>query len=382
MPSTHQTVSTSRASVASWLGILLVALFSLNTLGGWVRTSGSGIAIPQWPLINGSLLPPFDEPGWREVQADWERHQQMLRQRVSAGVLSAGNLGRYPADTAEFRRMFLTEYSHRLFAALAGLFLAGCLTVIMRDRSLRSTVGWPMSGAGALVLAQAAIGGFLIDQGTNTHWLFLHQGNAAAIMALVLWSLLRLLESEKPSKAGRAAPMVRRFTAIALGCAWLQLVFGALVAGSKHSEPAITTFPTIAGMYVPALWEATRPLSWNLLDNAWLHQWIHRWFAWTLVAALIVAYAAAARSAHGPRLRLALQVSATFIGIQVILGITNVLVAESPFAVALPLAHQFMGMCLFCGLVLAAYDARNEPVSAHPRAGARDVRSDELAEAV
>ena len=46
------------ASVASWLGVLFVMLFALNTIGGWVRLSGSGVAIPQWPIINGSLLPP------------------------------------------------------------------------------------------------------------------------------------------------------------------------------------------------------------------------------------------------------------------------------------------------------------------------------------
>jgi cytochrome c oxidase assembly protein subunit 15 len=352
----------SRASVASWLGLLLAMLLSLNTLGGWVRLSGSGIAIPQWPLINGSLLPPSDDAGWAGVRADWERHQAKLRERVAAGELSAGNLGRAPQTDADFKRMFLTEYGHRLLAALAGLVFAGCLTVVLRDRTLRRRVGVPMSVAGALVLFQAGLGGFLVDQGTNTHWLFLHQGNAACILACVLWSLLRLLQDGRTPSQPAARPALRRVLGACVFAAWGQLLLGALVAGSKFSAPFIDEFPTmLGGRYLPPLWEGARPLAWNLLDNAWLHQWAHRWFAWVLVLLLACSFALAARSTLGPRLRLALQVSATFVAVQIVLGITSVLVAGSLHGAALPLAHQLMGMCLFCAIVLAWYDARHEP---------------------
>lgn len=353
---------TSHASVASWLGVLFVMLLTLNTLGGWVRISGSGIAIPQWPLINGSLLPPVDDQGWLAVRADWESHQDRLRERVRLGELSEANLGRAPADLREFRGMFLTEYGHRLMAALAGLALAGALTVVARDAALRRRVGVPMSLAAVLVVAQAALGGFLVDQGTNTHWLFLHQGNAGLIMACVLWSLLRLLEplsSGVPAPASH--PRFARLVACAACAAWLQLLVGALVAGSKFNAAFVTEFPTMMnGSYFPPLWESQRSLSWNLLDNAWLHQWSHRWFALALVVILVASYVAASRVAIGARLKLALQVSATFVIIQIVLGIADVLVAGTSSGGALPLAHQLMGMCLFCSLVLAAYDARSD----------------------
>ncbi len=356
------TGASNHASVASWLGVLFVMLLTLNTLGGWVRISGSGIAIPQWPLINGSLLPPIDDQGWLAVRADWEHHQDRLRERVRAGQLSEANLGRAPADLGDFRRMFLTEYGHRLMAALAGLALAGALTVVLRDTALRRRVGLPMSLAGALVIAQAALGGFLVDQGTNTHWLFLHQGNAGLIMACVLWSLLRLLEPlSAETSIQPARPRFARLAACAACAAWLQLVVGALVAGSKFNAAFVSEFPTMMnGSYFPPLWESQRPLSWNLLDNAWLHQWAHRWFALALVAILVSTYVVASRSAIGPRLKLALQVSATFVVIQIVLGIADVMLAGSSAIGALPLAHQLMGMCLFCSLVLAAYDARHD----------------------
>ena len=55
---------------------------------------------------------------------------------------------------------------------------------------------------------------------------------------------------------------------------------------------------------------------------------------------------------------MALMVSATFLPIQVVLGLANVEVGFTPF---LSLAHQFMGMCLFLSLLLAWHDLRHEP---------------------
>ena len=151
--------SPAQASVASWLGALFLMLFALNTIGGWVRLSGAGVAIPQWPIINGSLLPPLSDEGWAEVKASYDADQARLASRIATGGLTHSNLGRQPRDLAEFRGMFLTEWSHRLFAALVGVMAAGCLTVVWRRADLRRLVGGPMAAMGALVVSQAVLGG-------------------------------------------------------------------------------------------------------------------------------------------------------------------------------------------------------------------------------
>jgi len=356
LPST--TASDRRASVAPWLGVLLMMMLTLNTVGGWVRLSGSGIAIPQWPLIHGSLLPPMSDAGWAAVRVDWENHQSELRAKVLRGELRTGNLGREPADDADFQHMFYTEYGHRLVAALCSLVLAGVLTVVFRDPYLRRRIGGPMVACTALVVFQAVLGGLLVDQGTNTHFLFLHQGNASLILGCVLWSLLRLLDDARGPHRGdeRAPRRLRRLLGLAVVATWIQLVLGALVAGSKFHAPA----PGLGGMLQPPLWQAG--LSWtsNLLDNAVLHQWLHRIGAWFLVMVMLGCYWLASRGEIGARLRLALQVSATFIAIQVLLGIASLVVAGTGIGTALPLAHQLMGMCVFVSVVLAWYDARHE----------------------
>jgi cytochrome c oxidase assembly protein subunit 15 len=349
-------LSRTRASVASWLGALLVMLFSLNTIGGWVRLSGSGVAIPQWPVVNGSLLPPLSDQGWSEVKAAYDADQARLLERVRHGGLTAGNLGRAPRDLGEFKGMFLTEWSHRLFSALVGVMAAGCLTIVLRERDLRRQIGVPMGAAGVLILLQAGLGGLIISEGTNTHWLFLHQGNAAAIMALVLLSTLRLLHAGAaplpPAEHGRR----RLLTALAgatLLVAWLQLVAGGLVAGSRNGS-SFQEWPLDAA---GRLWIASHGWQWNLIDNAWLHQWLHRWLAWTLVAALAGLSLVSWRAGMPMRYRLALKVALTFMGVQALLGVANVLTGITP---AVSLAHQFMGMCLVMSLVLAWFDAQHE----------------------
>jgi cytochrome c oxidase assembly protein subunit 15 len=354
---THKAVEASvttspRAAAAAWLGVLFCLVFTLNTVGGWVRLSGSGVAIPHWPVIETergwTLLPPFDNAGWLDMHQAFLAHQAKLQTRIEAGELTAANLGRQPRDLAEFRTMFLTEWSHRLLAAITGLVALAVIVTTMRHRELRRRAGWPLGLAGGLIVFQAVLGGMLVEQGTNTHWLFLHQGNAGLIMASILWAILRLLSSQQQAVPGRST--LGAFTLTAAGAIWLQLIFGALVAGSR---------PHAVGE--PQLWQPARDLAWNLLDNGWLHLALHRWWAWTLTVILIATYLLAMRTPTGLRQRLALQVSGTFLALQLVFGLASAAVGAVP---ALALGHQALGMCLLLAVVLAWHDCRYEETSA------------------
>ena len=46
---------------------LLVVLFILIVWGAYVRLTGSGLSIPEWPIVNGSLLPPTSDSDWQAV---------------------------------------------------------------------------------------------------------------------------------------------------------------------------------------------------------------------------------------------------------------------------------------------------------------------------
>ena len=86
--------------------------------GGFVRISGSGLSIPDWPLINGSLLPPFSEAGWQAVFDDYKHTYPALTDGMSLGT---------------FETQFAIEYFHRFLAALVGIVL---LAIILRARKI------------------------------------------------------------------------------------------------------------------------------------------------------------------------------------------------------------------------------------------------------
>ncbi len=360
------------ASVASWMSVLFVLLLLLATVGGYVRLSGSGLSIPDWPVIkvgdSWSLLPPMDDAGWASVKVRYDADQAELLLKERRGAIGMGSLGAYPRDMSGFKRMFLIEWTHRFTAALVGLVAAGCLTVALRRGEMRRRIGALFGVACALIIVQAVIGGILVKSGTATHWLFVHLGIAALIVALVVSSILRLVgdPAQRPdvaTLAGRRALL--RCAHAALALTWMQLVLGALVAGSRGegyegsgAGNFSSTWPLMQGRLVPYhLWEEQRGVAWNLLDNALFLQWLHRWFAWAVVAALVAMWIAAARAPLSPRLRLSLKVSATFLGVQVALGLANVVLAH-PILVSL--AHLVTAFFLLATLVMVLFDARNE----------------------
>ncbi len=358
-------------ALASWLGVLLCLLIGLNALGGWVRLSGSGVAIPQWPLIElddgrHSLLPPMDAAGWAAVRARYDADQGRLAERVLRGELLAANLGRAPRTDGEFRSMFLTEWSHRLFAAIVGLVAAGCLTTALRQRGLRQRIGWPLGAAGALIIVQAVLGGALVQEGTSTRWLFLHQANSGLILGLVAWSLLTLLTPVRDAteKLTTQPASTRLFpvVATALALTWVMLILGALVAGSRHGEPFAADFPRMFGQWLPPLWDGGRDFGANLLGNAVLHQFVHRWMAIALMCVLASAAWLTWRQSEvlPERLRLAVWSALTFASIEMLIGIANTVTGGRAGDIeAVPaLAHMVAAMFLLISLVLAVFEVR------------------------
>jgi len=366
------------ASVTAWLGMLFVLLMLLVVVGGYVRLSGSGLSIPDWPLIRigdqWSVLPPTSESGWLAVRERYDHDQAALLRRHNEGAIGLGSFGSMAPDMVTFKRLFITEWCHRFVAALVAVVAAGALMVVLRHRSLRQRIGTCLGSACALIIFQAILGGILVKSGTSTHWLFLHLGTAALIISLVVWSVMRLLahvDHQISADVRRDRAMVRRWTQVAIALVWLQIMLGALVAGSRvtghdgvNAGDFVSTWPLMHQRLIPAyLWNGAQSWSWNLLDNALLHQWMHRWFAWCAVFGVLAAWWSSRQARPGLRLRLAMQVSLTFLAVQAVLGIANVVLA-TPILVSL--AHLVMAMFLLSALMLALHDARYEQPEVTP----------------
>lgn len=208
--------------------------FLLVIAGSLVTSTGSGLAVPDWPLSFGQLMP-----------------------RMEGGVLF--------------------EHGHRMIAAAVGLLtvILALWTARAEDRRWVRILGWSMLGA---VIVQGLLGGLTVLLKLPDAVSIAHAGLAqiffglTAIMAAVTAPDWRGGRSVEASKRRSVHSLARTAAAVV----YLQIVLGAAV---RHTGAAllIPDFPLSLGRVVPPLG------SWPIALN-----FAHRVGA-VLVLALVIA---------------------------------------------------------------------------------------------
>jgi cytochrome c oxidase assembly protein subunit 15 len=328
--------------IAGWLLFLTLLVFVLILWGGVVRLSGSGLSIPDWPLINGSLLPPMSETDWQAVFSDYQAKTELGSVSLSLG---------------EFKKIFWIEYLHRFLAALVGIVFLAIFVRGFRNHSLRKSVGTHLVFAAMLLAGQALLGGLVVRQDLKGELVAAHLGAAFWFFGVVLWTALKLSRTEG-AIAMRDRKGIKLLAWGAMLAVFIQIVSGGLVAGTQAGL-VFNTFPKMGDFWIPpgrALWsEVYRPVWNNLFQNQILIQFFHRWWAFIAAALVIWVHIRALKTASTPRARLAARGTAVFIILQIILGIGN-LMMKAPFGMSL--AHLATGLTLFGLSVILTYEIR------------------------
>ena len=284
---TPEDASSSRAL---GLGFLLLAgvTYILVVLGALVRANGAGLACPDWPLCFGEVVPEFDV----KIAFEW---------------------------------------GHRALAGSVGLIFVGLSALTLRQPALRTRI-WVALLVTALLLAiQIVLGGLtvleLLASWTVTSHLV--TGNAFALaLVLVGRSLLPASGTENQPQES-AATTIRIATSIAAALLGIQIVLGGLVS-STYAGLVCPDWPTcMNGDYFP---------TWRGIQGLHL---FHRSVGYACFLA-IVAAAAIARNHRASRTWLG--TAALFALLQVIVGITNVLLR-------LPIEITGMHSALAAGLI-------------------------------
>lgn len=301
-----------------------VSVFLLLVAGALVTSTGSGLAVPDWPLSYGKLMPP-----------------------MVGGILY--------------------EHGHRLIAATVATMVGLQILVLGFGRADRTTFRLGLAAFGA-ILGQAVLGGmtvlFLLPPAVSSA----HAGLAQIVFALTATIALRSslfwsrFAAEAPRATAEAAKTAARDGAFRLalwaaGASYAQILLGAVV---RHTGAglAIPDWPLSFGKVVPtgADWAAKGVLA----------HFAHRTFAWVVVA-LVVAAAAALRKLHGaPGFRTLSTLWLVLVGAQVALGATSVWTAK---AVPITAAHLAVGGLLWItGVLAAVLLARLRALTASPAA--------------
>lgn len=305
------------------------ATFLLLLAGGMVTSTGSGLAVPDWPLSFGQWMPPME-----------------------GGVLY--------------------EHGHRMIASFVGLLIVIEAVWLWRaePRGWVKALGWT---ALAGVVVQGVLGGLTVLLRLPDAVSVSHAGLAQIVFGLTV--AIALVTSRGWVEAAAAEPPVDASTpalatvaAALAGAVWLQIVLGAVV---RHTGAGlvIPDFPLAYGQLVP-------PLESRAVQLHYAHR----------VGAVLVGLAAIwaalrARPAGGGVKALVRPAAllAALVLVQIGLGGWTVLSHKDPLVTT---AHLGTGALIFATSVVLALRARHHlafaPTPAHapiaPRIDAAEAR--------
>jgi cytochrome c oxidase assembly protein subunit 15 len=334
-----------------WVSILVVFLV---IIGGIVRLTDSGLSIPEWPVINGSLLPPITEDDWEAVYKTYHR--------VIEGVeVDSIYHNAYPdiIPIGRFKQMFALEYFHRFVAAVLGILYLVLLIKVMRRKQKRSSFGVRMWVGLALLILQAVMGGIVVKYDLQAEFLAVHLGLAFALFGLLYWTSMNLRKPPDKHKT-YYNKFLSRIAWSAVGALFLQVLSGAVVAGTKAGL-SWNTWPLIGDHLIPppsVMWRSYMGIL-NFIHNTVLVQFIHRWWAFVAFIMIIFLVFYSLKFKITSRCRIAFRVITSVVALQIILGIITLLTKVPP---TLGVLHLTLGLILFGNMLYITYELKNHEV--------------------
>lgn len=294
-PRAHRMVARTATLTAAFMFLLIV-------VGSIVRTTGSGLSCPDWPLCHGQLIPPM-----------------------------------------QFN--ILMEWLHRLIALVVGLLLAGTAVLVAMHAETRARYGGLAALSVALYFSQALLGALtvwkLLDPSVVSGHLAVGLLLFATFVTLATLAHGEAEERTADSGAVRPAGLLPLF-ALATLLVWFQSVLGGMVS-TNHASLACPDWPTCNGEWFPRLQ--------GLVGL----QVLHRYGAYLLTIVLFTV-ALSAEKVGDPRVRFLGLLAGRLVLLQIGVGVINVLLGVPVWVSALHLgnAAAILAVMLIATLRLAA----------------------------
>jgi cytochrome c oxidase assembly protein subunit 15 len=327
-------------AVRWWLFSVAALIAIMVLVGGATRLTESGLSIVEWKPVTGTL-PPLSEAQWAQAFEGYKAIPQY--RELNAGM-----------SLHEFKTIFWWEWSHRLLGRVIGaVYLLPFLYFLWRGAfgaELKKRL-WLIFGLGAL---QGAVGWWMVASGlsqrteVSQYRLAAHLVLALVIFAAIVWTLRRLT----PRPQAAAVPRLKVTGVALLAVTFLQIYFGALVAGLRAGR-AYNTWPEIDGALIPSAARLFFEEPWwrNLFDNVLTVQFEHRMTAYALLALALWHAIDALRSRAGAAVIGGACWLVAAITLQAALGIFTLL---QQVPIDLALAHQAMAILVLTLAVLQA----------------------------
>ena len=329
--------------VATWLLICCALVFAMVVLGGVTRLTGSGLSMADWRPVTG-ILPPLSESDWART---FELYQQTPEfQKINSHM-----------QVDDFKSIFWLEFLHRLLGRTIGLVFFLPFVVFVYKGYIEKRE-WPkyalMFVLGGL---QGVLGWYMVKSGlidnphVSQYRLTAHLFAAFLIYSTMFWVALSRLyppDKERHSWYGKTAALT--------GMISLTILSGGFVAGLKAGK-IYNTFPLMGDKWLPPGLTALEPFWRNLFENMATVQFDHRILAITTFVLTVAFWYFARKSDLSQRSKRAVNALLHTAVLQVLLGITTLLLAVPVFLGA---SHQGVAMLLFTVALYVLHSLRGE----------------------
>ena len=345
-------LSRSNKNVSRWLYLGVVMLVIQIILGGITRLTESGLSITEWNPITGAL-PPLNTAQW---QMEFDKYKGTDQFRYIHADFSL----------SDFKFIFFWEWFHRTWARLMGIvFLVGFFYFLFK-KQFKPDMIIPFIILFLLGIIQGAIGWIMVKSGLVPEKMFVGHIQLAthfmAALLLLCYTLWFALSISIPSKMKMSNKPLRNLTVIIFCILFIQLIYGAFMAG-LHAATAAPTWPQINGQWFPDVMNRLSPGWKNFIDNKITVQFIHRGLAYLLLI-IVIFWSVKARRISGSALFDKIKfLPALFIFLQVILGILTV--TFSPYGnnlVWFGVAHQLVAILFLMTIIVMLFLIKSQNI--------------------
>ena len=349
--------SPSRA-VAIWLLVGVGMIIIQILLGGITRLSGSGLSITEWEPVKGAL-PPLTEQQWI---IQFEKYKQTPQ----------FHLLNFDFTLKDFKFIFFWEWFHRFWARLIGVVFLVPFVIFIIQKRFKQEMIRPMIILFLLGALQGAVGWIMVASGLTGDAVYveptklaLHFIFASGLLCYTFWFALLLLV---PKGKIIVNPSLRKLSWLLLSIVFIQLLYGALMAGHKAATAA-PTWPDINGAFIPPHMFSAPDGLLNLLENKIAIHFIHRSLAYLIFVLIIVWTVKAYRIKTSSLFNKTKPLPIFIVSLQVLLGvlsvITSVHIVPNKWGVFEWMAqfHQLVAMLLLLSLVWMLYLVRNKQLT-------------------
>ena len=327
--------------VIYWLFTGCALIFIMVVVGGITRLTHSGLSMPDYKLISGTI-PPINDQQWQEAFELYKQYPEY--QKLNSNI-----------SLTEFKGIFFWEWLHRVIGRFIGLvfiipFLYFIITRQLDKSTIKKTIILLILGSFQGFLGWYMVKSGLVDRPDVSHYrLAAHLTTAFVTFAFTLWVALDLIFPIKQTINKTYRNLIR----IGLAILFIQIIYGAFVAGLDagfiHNHWPMMSEGKF--MHETVLTEKT-PVYKNFIEGRSGVQFVHRILAFIVVISIVIIYIKGKKIAVSNYQLNGLNSLLILVGLQSLLGVLAILLQVPLW---LGIAHQIGAFLLLSSMIFTLH---------------------------